>query len=180
MVCKLALLIAIKVKRVFLFLVMMLSGMGLFEMRGLAQNISDEGLAETNNLLLQEKAIGEDTGLGLVLDNSRTKLGRDFYELFYQRWNSSQLDSTQTSTIAFNQLDDLTIMIEELPSPGLSNLIQISVNDQLLWQQFMQPRMDALEYFAENAYETVLQYILNYQEIQSQLGSQDQKGTGVY
>ncbi|MFN3381753.1 MAG: CsgE family curli-type amyloid fiber assembly protein, partial [Runella zeae] len=83
-------------------------------------------------------------------------------------------------TIAFNQLDDLTIMIEELPSPGLSNLIQISVNDQLLWQQFMQPRMDALEYFAENAYETVLQYILNYQEIQNQLGSQDQKGTGVY
>lgn len=144
-----------------------------------AQNVEFEGIIERDSLLSSTDVL-EEGGFGLVLDNSRTKVGRDFYELFYQKWNAGQLDSTQVLNLKAFDLEDLTITIEELPSPGIANIIQVSVNDQLLWQQFVQPRLEAIEFLVENAFETILQYIVNYQEIQNQLGSQDQKGTGIY
>ena len=139
-------------------------------------------VAEPDSVLLEQEASFEEGGAsGLVFDNTRTKQGRDFYDFFYQQWSQAQQDSTMFGASSLLVGDeDFTILIEETPSNGSNTIMSIMVNDQLLWQQFMQPRLDAVLYLVENAVETIKQYVINYKDIQSQLGTADQVGTGIY
>lgn len=135
------------------------------------------------NGILVEYASGEAGGTSLVLDNSRTKVGRDFYDLFYKYWTAlpTQADTCQQhSLVPMDALGDVVIMVEELPSPGTANQIMITIDDQPVWQQFVQARYDLLETDARYAVEVVRQYLAIYQETQQQLGSQDQKGSGIH
>ena len=154
---------------------------GLASVGAWSQNI-EEDAAELDSLLVEQSGNMEENGAsGLVFDNTRTKQGRDFYDFFYQQWSQAQQDSTMFgagSLLSSNE--DFTILIEETPSNGSNTIVSVTVNDQLLWQQFMQPRLDAVLYLVENAVETIKQYVTNYKEIQSQLGTADQVGTGVY
>ncbi len=146
------------------------------------EDISEETVSDDSGML-EEGLVTEDAAsYTLVLDNTRTKLGRDFYESFYQQWSVlpvvAQGDSTKRADDALENL--FTIMIDESPTPGLASLVSISINDLLVWQQFVQPRLGNTEALAENAVGLAREYVLNYQEIQKQLGSEDQAGTGIY
>ncbi|GAB3643724.1 CsgE family curli-type amyloid fiber assembly protein [Spirosoma arcticum] len=132
--------------------------------------------------ILVESAMGETNGTSLILDNSRTKVGRDFYDLFYKHWSvPTQADSTQRRNAGpTDSSGDVVIMIEEIPSPGTANQILISIDDQPVWQQFVQGRYELLEADAHDAVDIVRQYLTAYQETQQPLGTQDQKGSGVH
>lgn len=94
---------------------------------------------------------------------------------------STQADTTQVHPLGpVATSSDVVIVIEEIPSPGTANQILISIDDQPVWQQFVQARYDMLEADALYALEVIRQYLANYQETQQQLGTQDQKGSGVY
>jgi hypothetical protein len=69
---------------------------------------------------------------GFVLEQTKTPWGQQFYELFAQQWQ--QLD-IQTS---------YNILIEELPFRGRNTLVEISVDDQLIFTQLLQPKYDFL------------------------------------
>lgn len=167
--------------RTFLILVgfafLMFTGARAQEAGDLMETIPDDA-----GLLLETPISEEGGSYTLVLDNTRTKLGRDFYEFFYQQWASLpvvvQGDSTQKADDSLENL--FSIMIDESPTPGLASLVSISINDLLVWQQFVQPRLGNTEALAENAVALVREYVINYQEIQKQLGSEDQAGTGIY
>jgi hypothetical protein len=118
----------------------------------------------------------------LIIDNTKTKLGRDFYEEFYRQWSGMQLDSVsvkQFKEISENNVD-LVIELEEIPSPGITNLVSIKIGELLVWQQFVQTRLEALELQSGEAVKEVFQYFISYQEIQKQLGTDDQMGTGIF
>ncbi|WP_373331107.1 CsgE family curli-type amyloid fiber assembly protein [Salmonirosea aquatica] len=120
----------------------------------------------------------------LLLDDTRTKNGRDFYEFFYQQWLSVQTDTTVISPTAFSDIgEELNVAVDEQPAPGgigTSTVVSISVNDVMIYQQFLQPRQGVIELMAEDAIGALTQYIQNYQEFQKQLGSDDQMGSGIY
>jgi hypothetical protein len=104
--------------------------------------------------ILVESAVDDSAGNTLILDNSRTKVGKDFYDLFYKQWTSqpTTADSSRRQPPApAIRADDVLITIEELPSPGSGNLIQISIDDEPVWQQFVQARYDLLEVDATQA-----------------------------
>lgn len=128
-----------------------------------------------------EGALG--TGV-LLLDQTRTKNGRDFYEYVYQRWSAVQSDTTLIPANAFTDIgEELTVVIEEQPVPGgigTSTVVSLTVNDVMIYQQFLQPRQDVLEGMAEGASEMLTTYIQNYQQYQQQLGSEDQQGNGIF
>jgi len=156
----------------------------MFSFRVNAQ--SEESLLDNNSMYsmdpLDESVFDEGASITFILDNTKTKIGRDLYEEFYSQWSGMQLDSLskvqfQTS-VSTNE--ELIIEMEEIPSPGLSNMIAIKVGDLLVWQQFVQPRPDAMEAQVAEAVQQVLQYFVSYQDIQNQLGSQDQSGTGIF
>jgi hypothetical protein len=119
---------------------------------------------------------------GLLLDNTRTKAGRDFYEAVYRNWSSALLDSTENNLalalVAFTE--EITIEFEEQPTMGSSTLINISVDNVLIWSQFLQPRQSVIEMLSENAVMVLSNYITNYQEFTQDLENEDSKGTGVY
>ena len=156
----------------------------LFSLQVSAQ--SEESLMENNSMYsldpIDESLFDEGASITFILDNTKTKIGRDLYEEFYRQWSGMQLDSVSKvqfkNSVSTNE--ELIIEMEEIPSPGLSNMIAIKVGDLLVWQQFVQPRADAMEAQVAEAVQQVLQYFVSYQDIQNQLGSQDQSGTGIF
>jgi hypothetical protein len=146
-----------------------------------------EKMPDDDGVLFETLMSEQTAGSMLILDNTRTKLGRDFYEAFYQKWAAvnTTLPRDTVAEAANGKPtealeDQFTVMIDELPAQGLSSIVSIRINDLLVWQEFIQPRIGFAEVQAEGAVGVVLDYLLNYQAIQAQLGSEDQQGTGIY
>lgn len=78
---------------------------------------------------------------GLVIENTITKVGRDFYRYFYTEYRNKQIKTTKN------------ILIEEVLSDFSvrSSKISVKVGDQLVWQFFAQPRKDFLQKMASVA-----------------------------
>jgi len=164
---------------------LLLTAILIFTFYGVKAQSEEEwniGVNEYSLQPLDEALMEDESSTTFILDNTKTKVGRDLYEEFYRQWNGIQLDSAalmqfRASTIA-NQ--ELIIDLEEIPSPGLSNIVSIKVGELLVWQQFVQVRADAMESQVAEAVQEVLQYFIGYQEVQNQLETQDQSGTGIF
>lgn len=104
----------------------------------------------------------------MVFDETITKVGRDFYELFFNGWSNP------------TQIRDFSISISEKPMPGVGTQITVTIDDQEILKQFVRPNQEMIEILAEYTVGLVSQYLLNYQEIQAQLQSADQIGTGIF
>lgn len=143
----------------------------------------DEGVM-SENVLTEE---GTET---LLLDNTRSKIGRDFYEAFFRHYTelpksaNPPAPSDTTKKITPNlelDLNAFIVNIDELPAFGIgTTIISVTLNDQLIWQNYVQARLDVIEAYAVNAAEIVNQYVLNYQDVQRSLESEDQKGSGMF
>ncbi len=147
-----------------------------------AQDPMELGPDETKDVLI-EGLFAEDISVSLILDNSRTKAGRDFYEILYRQWNEAASDTLQARAFMSGlDPDDFIITVDELPflSRGTSTVISVSINDVMLYQQFLQPRYDLIEESAILASLLIKDYFTGYLEIQQQLENQDLKGTGVF
>ncbi|ADB40706.1 hypothetical protein Slin_4728 [Spirosoma linguale DSM 74] len=162
----------------FTILFMLLCGSLAF-----AQNPASE--EDMESLAIDER-LSEQGPQTLILDNSRTKIGREFYDSFFREFvlpaPTTPADSSGLSKKAQDlETDSWVITIEELPSTSAtSNIISVSINDELIWQQFVQVRIDLIEDYALNAVETLRQYIISYEQTQQQLQTEDQKGTGLH
>lgn len=88
---------------------------------------------------------------GFVLDQTLTKPGRDFYELFY---------STFQSTTGFR---DFTIMLSERPIRGTSSLISMNVNDTELLEIPLPTRTEQIEEAVTTAVEIARDYLTEQQ-----------------
>lgn len=153
----------------------------LVSMRLVAQDV--EGTVDENETtaVLTERTLTEDLPTSLILDNTRTKVGRDFYENFYREWSEMTADTAQVAALmAGLDPEDFIITIDEMPAGGSGTIVSITVNDQLIWQQFLQPRGDAFLATVASGTETIRGYFENFQSIQSELQSKDMSGTGVY
>ena len=140
------------------------------------------GVNEYSLQPLDESLVEDETSTTFILDNTKTKIGRDLYEEFYRQWNNIQLDSMALAQFkaSIKANSELIIDLEEIPAPGLSNIVSIKVGDLLVWQQFVQTRSEALTIQVAEAVQEVLGYFISYQEIQGQLSTEDQSGTGIY
>lgn len=73
---------------------------------------------------------------GFVIENTITKVGRDFYRYFYSDYFNRGI-KTQTN-----------ISIDEVPGRGRTTMISVEVGDRLVWRFFSQPRKDFLKKMA--------------------------------
>lgn len=67
---------------------------------------------------------------GMVVDETRSKVGRDFYDVFYQNWQAPP-DARR-----------FTITIFEQPAPGLGTIIYVKANETETFRYRLQPRYD--------------------------------------
>ena len=91
---------------------------------------------------------------GFVLDQTLTKPGRDFYELFY---------GTFQNNTGFH---DYTIVLSERPIRGTSTLISMNVNDTELFEIPLPTRAEQIAETVEAAVEIARDF-LNEQQAQS-------------
>lgn len=108
-------------------------------------------------------------GAGFIVDETRTRAGRDFYDEFYRNWEEP-LGAA-----------DYIIRIEERPSPGRSTLVTVTLNGEQIFARMLQPKP---EYISELA-AAVAQYTRGktIELIQAEQGLEEndgQAGTGLY
>jgi len=105
---------------------------------------------------------------GLLFDETKTKSGKDFYDFFYTGW------------VAPANARNYSIFITEKPYRLTTTMIEISINETMVYQSFLQPRSDYIETLAEQAVAQTQMYLQNYEEIVRQLDGDDRSGSGIY
>ncbi len=70
---------------------------------------------------------------GMVLDETRTRIGRDFYDVFYRNWQAPE------------KARNFTVTVSEQPTPNLGTIISVSVNGSYTFRHRLQPRHDVIE-----------------------------------
>lgn len=105
---------------------------------------------------------------GLLVDDTKTKSGKDFYDLFYNNW------------MAPSKAKNYSITVSEKPFRLTSTMISVSINDNMVYQSILQPRQDIIESQTEEAIGITQEYLANYEEIMKQLNGDDMVGSGIY
>ncbi len=120
---------------------------------------------------LVQPAKNNDTEIGidgLLVDDTRTRMGKDFYDLFYTNWEAPP------------KAKDFTITISERPFRITTTMVLISINENTVFQQILQPRQEIIEALALDAVAITRDYLTNYEEIMRQLNGEDMEGSGIY
>jgi curli production assembly/transport component CsgE len=122
-------------------------------------------------VMKQEKQKSDDVDFeldGLLVDDTKTKTGKDFYDLFFESWQAPQ------------GAKNFSIIISEKPFRLISTLVAITINDNVVYQAILQPRQDIIEALSEEAISYAQDYLVNYEEITRELNGDDMSGTGIF
>ncbi|RPD47785.1 hypothetical protein DNI29_10100 [Hymenobacter sediminis] len=106
---------------------------------------------------------------GLVMDQTITKVGHDFYDEFFTKWDPPA------------DMGDYTIVIREKPARGTSTLISVEVNDNELLELPLQPRAEVIEEMAAYALDAAVGFLQQARSQSNQLEkAADDPGTEVF
>lgn len=97
---------------------------------------------------------------GLIIDETRTKIGRDYYEVFYNQWEAPK------------GAKNFTIKIKELPSRGRGAQIQVFVNDEKLIHRSVQPRQEMIEDLASRSVNALAQWLVKDAQKQKDINNE--------
>ncbi len=84
---------------------------------------------------------------GIVLDDTKTKIGKDFYDKYYYKYNDIGINANKIVTIG-----------EEF-SFGRNTKIMITVNNEIVYEFFSRPEDDFIEAVAQESIEATYYYL---------------------
>lgn len=130
-------------------------------------------LKKTLNDIIEKNKMANDPSFdmeidGLIMDETMTKVGRDFYDMFFSVWTAPA------------KAKNYTITIKEMVMPGLATQITVLVNETEVFKQRVQPRYEVLEQMSKYASQMALRYLNNYEKMKAQLDDEDQQGSGIF
>jgi hypothetical protein len=107
----------------------------------------------------QDQALPQDGFFmkGYIIENSITKAGRDFHRYFYSEYYNKQI------------LTSKNIVIDEIPWRSRTTKITISIDDQVIWQFFAQPKKEFLKKMATAGLNRSIQYLQQLQRQQDEI-----------
>ncbi|MBT9393802.1 curli production assembly/transport protein CsgE [Hymenobacter sp. NST-14] len=94
---------------------------------------------------------------GLVMDQTISKFGHDFYDEFYTHWEVPP------------GVTDFTIVVREKPARGTSTLISLEVNDNELLELPLQPKAEVVEELAAYALSVAQEFLARARDESRQL-----------
>lgn len=127
--------------------------------------LAPKQLEEALRLLLRADSAGRASrrtgseSQGLVMDQTISKLGRDFYDLFYGSFEAP------------GGLEDFTIVVVERQARANNAVVALIVNDTELFEMPLIPRADMMEESARAAVGAAVDFLLQAQSISRQLES---------
>lgn len=95
---------------------------------------------------------------GFIIDKTKTKIGRDFYELFYL-----DLEPIMGINGKFN------ITVDEFVDPQFGSRVTVSINDTMIYQNFVSSRFDDIEEKVKEASEIAKYFFTNWKEYEKYL-----------
>lgn len=110
------------------------------------EDSEDRGALAEPKVYNPESTLELDLG-GYILDQTRTRSGRDFYELFYKAWGAHEINGSYT------------IEIKEVVARGRNTSIYVSIDDKLVYASGLQPKYDIIIEQVDQAVPRVLGYI---------------------
>lgn len=122
-------------------------------------------VADSMSLPAEEPSLEID---GLLIDETRTKAGHDFYDLLYNAWEAPA------------GVRNFMIRIAEKPFRVNITQLDIYVNEELVGNTILQPRQELILELATQINQALIQYLSNYKEMMQQLDEGDQAGTGIF
>ena len=82
----------------------------------------------------------EGLGLGgLILDETRSKMGSNFYSVFYKHWEDPK------------NVQNFTITVSEKPMPSRGTMVKVEIDNQLVFRNRLEPRYYKTEQAAKQA-----------------------------
>lgn len=87
---------------------------------------------------------------GMVIDETQSRMGKDFYDIFYKKWNSPK------------HLLNYNIIIKEKPVPPLGTQVMVYIDERNIFQSFLQPRFEIIKPAASNAVRYAREYLMIY------------------
>ncbi|MDM1539214.1 hypothetical protein HX097_06345 [Myroides marinus] len=84
---------------------------------------------------------------GIVVDQTKTKAGRDFYQIFYSNYLSYNINSEHIITIS------------ELITLGNNTKINVSILDQIIFTFFVKTQYDYLRSMSDSALNRTMRYL---------------------
>lgn len=115
--------------------------------------LNDDEKKENKNVVIGSQKVNDGITLrGVVIDDTKTKSGRDFYTLFFSRYNLSQIKAKQI------------INIEERLSLGRNTNIIIEVDRTIIHQFPARPNRDFLKQMVEATMTNLVRYLQNIEK----------------
>ncbi|HHP7238502.1 CsgE family curli-type amyloid fiber assembly protein [Longibacter sp.] len=84
---------------------------------------------------------------GLVIDETRTTIGRDFYSVFYSGWNAPE------------GAKNVTVRVREQPRPNLGTRLLVEVEGTTVFRATLQPDMQMIRRAARGALGRTMRYL---------------------
>ena len=111
-------------------------------------------------------AAGEEEINGLIIDQTRTLLGREFAREFCALWGEPRID------LSYN------ILIEEIPDARWGSLLSVKVNGRTAWRKALRPRSGGAREAARESIPQVRSYLLYLLQTNGGQDSADIKRNG--
>jgi len=108
----------------------------------------------------KESKVDDYEGLGLgglILDETRSKMGSNFYSVFYKHWEDPK--NTQ----------NFTITVSEQPMPSRGTMVQVEIDNQLVFRNRLEPRYYKTEQAAKQAVKVSQRRLKKMQATQNEL-----------
>ncbi|MEX2513447.1 MAG: CsgE family curli-type amyloid fiber assembly protein [Cyclobacteriaceae bacterium] len=128
-------------------------------------NLLEAITEEETKRLKQETELEID---GLLIDETKTKSGRDFFEFFYRQWEAPE------------DANNYSIFIKEKPFRLSTTMVEIYINETMVFQSFLQPRNDFVEELVAQSIATTYMYLARYEEIVRELAGEERSGSGIF
>lgn len=93
---------------------------------------------------------------GLIVDETRTVVGRNFYEAFTAQWTN--LSSTTQN-----------IVISELADPRFGSIISVQIGEKIVFRRLLPPRLGDLEEAVSMAIANLRQTLTDQERVQQEL-----------
>jgi curli production assembly/transport component CsgE len=105
---------------------------------------------------------------GLLIDQTRSRIGHEFYQDFVSFWEAP------AGARHYN------LVISEQNDPRYGSWVSIEINDNLVYRAPVKPRAEDIAESAQGAIEVVRDFLSRWEEYEKSLEEEDMKGKGIY
>ena len=109
---------------------------------------------------------------GLIIDQTQTRIGQEFYQNFVTFWEAPL------------GIEDYNILITEMANPTWGSWIWVEVggfvSKEIVYREILKPRSEEIEKTAQKGVEVVKKYLYHLKEYGEEVAGEDMKGTGIY